>query len=68
MVKIWRIHKSGFGLPKNGTWQDQDPDIMECLLEMQEYYDYNYSHVADIRKLLYSKIVPYMKAGFRIKD
>lgn len=40
MYEYWRYFRSGFGLPLSGPWTEQNPIVMDCLLSMQEYYEY----------------------------
>ncbi len=43
IYEIWQYFHNGFGLPNGDPWNEQDPDLMRMILNMEFYYKQNFS-------------------------
>jgi hypothetical protein len=52
ILEIWQFFDAGFGLPGNKTWDESDPFLMKCLLQMSNHFKHNFSQMHYIMELL----------------
>lgn len=52
IFEIWQYFNLGFGLPGKKTWDEQDPNLMKCLLQLESHYNQHFSQINFIIELL----------------
>lgn len=43
LFECWRRFNVGMGLPYNGSWAENDPDVVDAIMTMEEHYRAYYS-------------------------
>lgn len=54
-LEIWQYFHHGFGLPGQRPWDEQDPFLMKCLLQMESHFQYNFSQEHYMLEMLKGK-------------
>ena len=64
--EVWSFFHEGFGLPDGLNWNQIDPDLSKTVLQMERFYNNNFSYNKVITDYL-EGIIEHLKVGFNMK-